>query len=275
MKSNPFFSIVIVNYNTGKYLEQAIQSVINQSYHDWELIMVDGGSTDNSLDVIKRYSAYFSWWVSEPDHGQSDAFNKGFSHATGVFYTWLNADDLILPGTLEFISTYYNNHPDCKWIALNTVYFNRSNKILMCSQGVSHSNYVLKHGTLAEVAPSTFFHTDYYKESKGFNLSCNYTMDTELWIQFVNKGHTYKRVRRFGWGFRMHDESKTANSVLTGKSSAAQIQEYNWVLNHNGVHQYAIVLLWQKLIRVLYSRPLSFICSLKYKGKDIAILNNK
>ena len=98
---SPFFSIVMANYNSGHYIERAIQSVLSQSCKDFELIVVDGGSSDESVDIIKKYTDKLSWWVSEPDKGQSDAFNKGFSHATGRYYTWLNADDLLLPNVLE------------------------------------------------------------------------------------------------------------------------------------------------------------------------------
>ena len=269
MRINPFFSIVIVNYNTGKYLEQAIQSVINQSCPDWELIMVDGGSTDNSLDVIKRYSTYFSWWISEPDHGQSDAFNKGFSHANGVFYTWLNADDIMLSGTLAYVKEYIVKHQSCNWVALNTIYFDGAGRILSCSQGVSHNNFVLKHGVLTEVAPSTIFHSDLYNESNRFDTSLHYTMDTDLWIQFVNNGHSYKRVNKFGWGFRLHDDSKTASSVLQRKYMDKHKKEYISMLRKNGVMQYVLVLFWQKVLRVLYSRPLMLYFSFIYKGRII------
>ena len=113
MQNNPLLSIVIANYNYGRFLEEAIQSVITQEGFDQcELIVVDGGSTDNSVEVIKKYSDKISWWCSEPDGGQSSAFNKGFRRASGRFLTWLNADDIFLPGALSAIMYEIRQHPE-------------------------------------------------------------------------------------------------------------------------------------------------------------------
>lgn len=85
--NRPFLSIVIANYNYGDLIESSIESILNQDCQDYELIIVDGNSTDNSVSVIKQYEKHIAWWVSEPDTGQSNAFNKGFEHAQGEFIT--------------------------------------------------------------------------------------------------------------------------------------------------------------------------------------------
>ena len=113
--ASPLLSIVIVNYNYGRFLEAAIRSVIDQNTSEVELIIVDGGSRDESVDIIKKYSAKISWWVSEPDKGQSDAFNKGFSHANGKYLTWLNSDDLLVPDCLRKIIHEFKTHPEKVW----------------------------------------------------------------------------------------------------------------------------------------------------------------
>lgn len=98
--SNLGFSIVIANYNSGQYLEDAILSVIKQNYPKVQLIIIDGASTDNSVDVIRRYDKYIDYWVSEKDNGQSEAFNKGFQQAKYEWLFWLNADDFLLQDSL-------------------------------------------------------------------------------------------------------------------------------------------------------------------------------
>ena len=98
---DPILSIVIANYNYGRFLEDAIRSVCLQNMGDKiELIICDAASTDNSLEIIRKYASKIAWWCSEKDGGQSAAFNKGFSHARGKYLTWLNADDVLVSGCL-------------------------------------------------------------------------------------------------------------------------------------------------------------------------------
>jgi glycosyltransferase involved in cell wall biosynthesis len=90
-------SIITPSYNQGEYLEQTIQSVTNQTYNNIEYLVIDGGSTDNSIDIIKKYKEKISYWISEADDGQADAINKGFRHSTGDFVCWVNSDDILYP----------------------------------------------------------------------------------------------------------------------------------------------------------------------------------
>lgn len=203
----------MANYNSGQYIEQAIKSVLSQSCDDYELIIVDGGSTDNSIEIIKKYSSKLSWWISEPDKGQSDAFNKGISHAKGKFYTWLNADDLLMPNTLGLVKKYLIKNPVCNWLAVNTVYIDKNNIIIDCGVNTDYSNKILKHCHLTDIGPSSFFSAKLYNEHGSFDTNNHYTMDIDLWIKFVNAGYNYKRINIFGWAFRCHELSKTSSGI--------------------------------------------------------------
>src|SRR5437899_9101981 len=112
VNSYPKISVVTPSYNQGSYLERTIRSVINTEYPNIEYIVIDGGSTDNSLDIIKKYEKYLKYWVSEQDRGQSNAINKGFSHATGDLWTWLSSDDYYMPGALWTIATMAIANPE-------------------------------------------------------------------------------------------------------------------------------------------------------------------
>ena len=132
----PLLSIVIANYNYGRFLEEAIQSVLMQDAGDLaELIICDAESTDNSVEVIKKYEKHITWWCSEKDGGQSAAFNKGFSHARGKFLTWLNADDVMMPGTLKAFEDATARHPDCEWFVGGVMWLDKEMKIIKCGRG--------------------------------------------------------------------------------------------------------------------------------------------
>src|SRR6187455_126103 len=116
MENSPLVSIITIVYNGEKYIENTIQSVINQSYPNLEYIIIDGGSTDNTVDIIKKYQSHISYWISEPDNGQTDAINKGFAKCTGEIFNWLNSDDYYEPGALLKLGSLFFNKPSVEVI---------------------------------------------------------------------------------------------------------------------------------------------------------------
>ena len=126
MQIKPILSIITPVYNCVEFIEYAILSVINQKIDNLEYIIIDGGSTDGTVEIIKKYEKYITYWESTPDRGQTHALNKGFERATGVFRGWLNADEEYTPGALEIIIEVIkkNKHIDL-------IYGNRSNMNMM------------------------------------------------------------------------------------------------------------------------------------------------
>jgi len=108
----PKVSIITPSFNQGQFLEASIRSVLEQDYPNLEYIVVDGGSKDNSVEVIKKYADRLAWWVSEKDKGHADALNKGFSHATGEILAWLNSDDMYFPGAVSEAVAVLQSHPE-------------------------------------------------------------------------------------------------------------------------------------------------------------------
>ncbi len=105
-------SIITPSFNQAPFLEETIQSVLTQDYEDIEYIIVDGGSSDGSVEIVKRYDSELAWWVSETDQGQTDAVNKGFERARGDIFAWINSDDSYLPGTVSDAVGFLKDHPE-------------------------------------------------------------------------------------------------------------------------------------------------------------------
>lgn len=213
MNTNPFISIVIANYNFGHLLPATIESILHQDCDDYEIIVVDGGSTDNSVDVIKQYANHISWWVSEPDSGQSNAFNKGFAHAKGRFFTWLNADDILLPGTIKAVKSTLVSHPEAAWATGNLVRFlHKDGKIIEAPWGPHIlPNWLQGKGRVVVFyGPTTFWSREAYQAIGLINEELHLAMDVDYWSRLNDAGYRQVRVNHACWGFRMHEDSKTA-----------------------------------------------------------------
>jgi glycosyltransferase involved in cell wall biosynthesis len=183
----PKITIVTPSYNQGIFIDQTIRSVLSQGYENLEYIVIDGGSTDDSLSIINSYSSKISRIISEPDKGQSDAINKGFQLATGEILGWLNSDDILLPGSLNKVAGYFSQNPGCKWVAGNCIFTNiflkpvwqynvpqiKPEEYLKFWEG----NYLSQ--------PSVFFKKELFDEAGGVNIDLHYAMDLDLWLRFM------------------------------------------------------------------------------------------
>ena len=266
---NPLFSIVIVNFNHGQFIEEAINSVICQNCQDFELIIIDGGSTDKSVDIIKKYQHKLSWWVSERDNGQSDAFNKGFKNAKGQFYFWLNADDYLLPNSLEHAKNSINKNPNCIWFTANTIFFSETGIVKKCSRGPQWRNFLLKNGPIYVYGPTSIFHRSIFELVGDVDQNLNYSMDTELWLRFKNKGISFIRISRYFWGFRIHEDSKTSHTLVSSPS-INYIKEQEYISKKHNVSITRKGKILQFLYKVLFGCYLfSLIDTLVYKGRNI------
>lgn len=205
----PLLSIVIANYNYGRFLEEAIQSVLSQSCQDFELIVCDAASKDNSVEVIKKYENRIAWWCSENDGGQSAAFNKGFSHARGRFLTWLNADDVMLPGTIANLKRAFERYPTCPWFIGGVLWLDQGMRIMNCGRARRFSEIRYRYGNVSTYGPSSFFTKELLVAVGGVDERFHYSMDTDLWLRFAwKKGARYKVIAPYAWGLRLHPEAK-------------------------------------------------------------------
>jgi len=214
MSKIPFFSVIIVNYNGGLYLESAIKSVLNQNNSLFELIIIDGKSTDNSLDIINNHSSNIDYFISEKDEGQSDAFNKGFNLARGEYFLWLNSDDLLMPNCLNHAFDFINKNPGNFWFVANTIFTDEEGFILKCSKAPDWYDWAVENGVIYVNGPTSIFHRELFYKVGGFDLNCHYSMDTDLWMRFKKLGYNFKRINQYYWCFRIHKGSKTSGTLL-------------------------------------------------------------
>lgn len=268
---SPVLSIVIANFNYGRFLESAILSIVGQDGFDMcELLVVDGGSTDCSVDIIKKYSHRISWWVSEKDKGQSDAFNKGFARARGKYLTWLNADDFLLPGCLKRVLAEFDRHPDWEWLSGETVFVDADCRIM--TTGVRMFNVV---GQLLQVpswaritAPSTFFKKEIFDRCGGMDASLHYVMDTDLWMRFHASGVRLHYIAAYVWVFRIHEQSKTSASVVIGERDQRFLDERVLIRKRHNITPFA------NMIAYLGKR-IGCVISLGYIRRALFLFNHR
>lgn len=214
----PKISIITPSLNNGHFIEQTICSVLDQNYHNLEYIIIDGGSTDDTCEIIKKYEKYLTYWVSEPDKGQTDAINKGFSKTSGVWFNWLNSDDFYERGVFETIANFDNQHKNLKVIAGLEYGFFQNNP----EDKIKHPGSIIQKTTEETIytgiidQPCTFFKRDYIKHFFPLSDGIHYVMDRELWLNYLSSYGVVDiiKVNQYFTNFRLHDSSKTLRQEL-------------------------------------------------------------
>jgi glycosyltransferase involved in cell wall biosynthesis len=206
----PRISIVTPSYNQGQFLEQTIESVISQGYPNLEYIIVDGGSTDNSVEIIRKYEKHLAWWVSEKDRGQTHALNKGFERATGEWVAYLNSDDLYLPGALSRVSSEIRQNPGCCWLA-GGCHTLQGSELCRCRypEFLSSRAAWFHHCLVAQ--SSVFWKRELFQQHGLLDDSYHYCMDYEFWMRLVIAGRVCQPVNYPISVFRYHATSKTVS----------------------------------------------------------------
>jgi glycosyltransferase involved in cell wall biosynthesis len=182
--SFPLISIITPSYNQGEYIEQTICSVLEQGYPNLEYIIVDGGSTDSSVEIIKKYEQHLAWWVSEKDKGQSNAINKGIQRSNGEIINWLNSDDYYMPGALHHVAQQFTDPEINCYCGYSRVFSETSEK---CSSGtdVYPGNLPKTIGWARIDQPETFFRKSVWDKIGLLNETFHYVMDKEFWIRYL------------------------------------------------------------------------------------------
>lgn len=247
-------SIVTPSFNQGQFIERTILSVLNQTYKNIEYIIIDGGSTDETLSIIDKYRDKIDIVVSEKDKGQSDAINKGFRQASGALVGWINSDDILYPHCVEELVKAYDRNPD------GAVYFCPrldvidSNEQLIEThyRPIKDRNYLLKKNYSVN-QPTSFYSNEILKQIDYLDESIHYCMDLDLWLRLLKYGSIYPISNASQGAIRRWEGTKTSTG---GKKFLSEVEN---VLINQGVswhersrlHCYYIALrIWAKSVLV-------------------------
>jgi len=208
--NSPLVSIVTPSYNQSHFLQETVQSVISQDYGNLEYIIVDGGSTDGSVEIIQEYASSIDWWVSEPDRGQTDAINKGFERANGEILAWLNSDDTYLPGAISDAVSYLQNHPDAGMVYGDANLIDAEGLILGKFPAKQTDYPRLRRGFVHIPQQASFFRAKLWEQVCPLDPSFYFAMDYDLWVRLakISRLDYYPRL----WAnFRLHGDAKSVS----------------------------------------------------------------
>ena len=240
----PKISIITPSLNQAQFLERTILSVLNQNYPNLEYIIIDGGSSDESVDIIKKYEKYLAYWVSEPDRGQSHALNKGYDHATGVVFGWLNSDEEYLPNTLLKIGKIFMNKPKLDIVFGNRIVVDSNMRIIRYEAvpNMHPMDFMLyRYGLL--FSDATFWTREIHQKTGQLDESQfqHLCMDFDWLLRLSLHVKKWKYIPDYLSIFKEHPGRKTLN--IHNISSLAKLAR-DRVINQLGISRLELLIKW-------------------------------
>jgi glycosyltransferase involved in cell wall biosynthesis len=202
-------SIITPSYNQAAYLETTLRSVLDQDYPEIEYIVVDGGSSDGSRDILERNSDRLAWWVSEKDRGQTDAINKGFARARGEVLAWINSDDTYQPGAIREAVECLRQHPEAAMVYGDANYIDENGRVIGRFPAAQTDYARLRQGYVHVPQQSAFFRAEYWRKVGPLDPTFYFAMDYDLWVRLAGLAPLVYMPGRTWANFRLHSDAKT------------------------------------------------------------------
>jgi glycosyltransferase involved in cell wall biosynthesis len=221
----PTISIVTPSLQQGRFIARTLYSVLDQQYQALEYVVQDGGSNDETLDVLEAFAPLLTRWASEPDDGQADAINRGFAQTSGEIMSWLNSDDLLLPGALAYVARYFAEHPKVDVVYGYRLMIDDHDAEIGAWILPAHSDVAL---TLADHIPqeTVFWRRRIWDAAGGrVDSSFTYALDWDLLLRFRAAGATMTCLPRYLGAFRVHDAQKSTTTEDVGEEECALLRE--------------------------------------------------
>lgn len=205
-------SLVVPSFNQARYLEQTLQSVLDQGYPHLQLGVVDGGSTDGSASIIEKYRHHLAFAIIEKDRGQADAINKGLRRCTGDVVGWLCSDDVLMPDALQHIGDHFAEYPDCDWLAGRTVGIDetgQAQKVMDVHGDFSLLGILLRTTPFSLPQPAVYWRRSWHDRLGFLDEKLHYCMDFDWWCRLLAGGVKLTAIESVLAGYRFHDHSKS------------------------------------------------------------------
>jgi glycosyltransferase involved in cell wall biosynthesis len=221
----PLVSVITPSYNQAQFLEGTIQSVLSQDYPQLEYIVIDGASTDGATDIIRKYADRLAYWVSEPDHGQTEAINKGLRRARGEILAWLNSDDLYEPGAVRGAVEALLAQPRVDLVYADCHYVSADGRLLQTMRAWDFVPRRLLTGIPLVIQPASFFTRRALDQAGPLDESLHYVFDHDFYVRLVLAGLDFRKVEAVWARFRLHAASKTWTQWIRFNLELQQIVE--------------------------------------------------
>jgi glycosyltransferase involved in cell wall biosynthesis len=206
-------SIVTPSFNQGDFIERTFRSVLLQNYRDLEYIVMDGGSSDQTREILEKYRDHFAHCASEKDKGQADAIARGLARSSGEVMAYLNSDDILLPGTLHWVNDFFLRHPWVDAIYSHRLAINEDDRATWYWILPVHLNYLMRRWDFIP-QETCFWRRRLFDRAGNIDDSYRFAMDYDLFVRYMKIGK-FRRVNRFLAAFRVHSESKTSSLLET------------------------------------------------------------